>query len=446
MLNVSITPHREYLPADSPEQKLFIMLKLRPAHEVIAAQPSTAIAIVVDTSGSMDDKVPVPYQMSQPAKQTKRQIVMDSLINLIESGKLSADDRITLIQFDDTASTIIDLTPATEINKLKNAINALTGFSGGTYMAKGLQQAINLLSSQQMTNRRVLLFTDGATFDEDDCRELVQNFNTQNIPITALGVGADFNEDLLNNLSSAAAGRAFHIVTENAQGAAISINDLPKTIAEDFQLAKSEVITNLCLNAKTVQGVNLTRLMRAYPAYTELSLDQKPYRMGNVSANDETVLVLEFTIKQRPPSRMRIAQIGITYDVPGENRTGELPPQDLVVQFVSGEGFAVQVDPEVMHFVQQCNLDNLIQEATKVADTDPQKAEQLLENARRMTQRVGNAMMTESLSSAQDELRKTQQISNNTRKTIKMGSKGKTVKMQEDFNVSEEAIRKAIGD
>lgn len=29
MLNVSITPHREFLPADSSEQKLFVMLKIR---------------------------------------------------------------------------------------------------------------------------------------------------------------------------------------------------------------------------------------------------------------------------------------------------------------------------------------------------------------------------------------------------------------------------------
>ena len=34
MLNVQIAPHREFLPADYSEQKLFVMLKLRPKKEV----------------------------------------------------------------------------------------------------------------------------------------------------------------------------------------------------------------------------------------------------------------------------------------------------------------------------------------------------------------------------------------------------------------------------
>ncbi|MFZ4558488.1 MAG: VWA domain-containing protein, partial [Pseudanabaena sp.] len=52
------------------------------------------------------------------------------------------------------------------------------------------------------------------------------------------------------------------------------------------------------------------------------------------------------------------------------------------------------------------------------------------------------------LSSAQDELRKTRNISSGTRKTIKMGSKGKTVKMaggfDEDPLISEEEIQRAM--
>ena len=441
MLNVTITPHRDYLPADAQEQKLFLMLKMRPAKEISSASRSTAFTLVIDTSGSMDDIV--------SERKSKRDIVIDSLHKLVNSGELSASDHLSLIQFDDRASTILNLTSATEIKKLENAINSLRGFSGGTNMEPGLRLALNLLSDRQMTNRRILLFTDGEAFDENQCIQMIQEFSDENIPITTLGVGNDFNEDLLTKLSDAAGGRSFHIVTENANGAEILINDLPDKIAEEFSLALEEVITNLALTTKTVQGVKLCRIMRAYPSYAEFSSEKLPCPIGNVSAQDETVFILEFSISSRPSSRIRIAQIGITYDIPGENRTGELPPQDVIVQFVAGEGFAVQVDPEVMHYVQQCNLDKVIREATKVADSDPQKAEELLENARRMTQRVGNLAMTQSLSVAQNELRKTRQISSGTRKTIKMGSKGKTVKMVGDINdelsLSEEEIRKASG-
>ena len=99
-----------------------------------------------------------------------------------------------------------------------------------------------------------------------------------------------------------------------------------------------------------------------------------------------------------------------------------------------------------MHYVQQCNLDKMVTEAAQIAGTDPARAEQLLENARRMTQRVGNNLMDASLATAQDELRKTRRISPNTRKTIKMGSKGKTVKMEGDVNdISDDLIQKYTG-
>jgi Ca-activated chloride channel family protein len=46
MLNVTLTPHREFLPADSPAQKLFIMLKLRPTKEVANTRPSTTFTLM----------------------------------------------------------------------------------------------------------------------------------------------------------------------------------------------------------------------------------------------------------------------------------------------------------------------------------------------------------------------------------------------------------------
>ncbi|WP_410245689.1 hypothetical protein [Arthrospira sp. PCC 8006] len=53
MLNVTITPHLEFLNADKAGQKLFVMLKLRPNAEVSASRPSTTFSFVIDTSGSM---------------------------------------------------------------------------------------------------------------------------------------------------------------------------------------------------------------------------------------------------------------------------------------------------------------------------------------------------------------------------------------------------------
>lgn len=458
MLNVAIAPHREFMPADAPEQKLFLMLKLRPAKEVAKTRPSTTFSFVIDTSGSMYEAVigdPQPTGKTFQSDgneyeevtgvESKIDIVIQSLLNLIRSGRLNQSDRVSIVQFDDQASTIIGLTPATEVSQLENAIAKLRNFSGGTRMGLGMCQALNMLSSQDMTCRRTLLFTDGQTFDDEQCRELAKQFASNNIPITALGVG-EYNEELLISLSDTTGGRLLHVVPENATGTQVSIADLPKAIAEEFSQAQQEVITNLAMTVKTVKGVKLTRIVRAYPSQAEFPLTQEPYPIGNASGNDETVFILEFTVESRAASRVRIAQLGLTYDVPGQNRRGELPPQNVVVQFVAGQ-MAAPVDQEVMGYVQQCNISELVKQATLVAQQNPERAAELLETARRMTQRIGNQAMTVSLAEAQNELRKTRQISSGTRKTIKMGSKGKTVRMGGDINdeFSEEQIRSASG-
>ncbi|MDJ0617950.1 MAG: VWA domain-containing protein [Calothrix sp. MO_192.B10] len=460
VLNVSITPHREFMPADIAGQKLFLMLKLRPIKDVAATRPSTTFAFVIDTSGSMyevvaGDVTPTGITYTEDGKdynqvtggKSKIDIVIESLLALVDSGRLGASDRVAIVQFDDKASEIIGLTPATQVSQLENAITQLRSFSGGTRMGLGLRRALDLLGGQNMAVRRTLLFTDGRTFDEDMCREIASDFATKNIPITALGVGEDFKEDLLSHLSDSTGGTLFYVVPGNAIGTQVSILDLPHKIIEEYSQAQQEVITNLALTVKTVKGVELNRIVRAYPTQAEFPLTQDPYPIGNAAAGDETIFILEFNMDSRPPSRVRIAQLGLTYDIPGQNRRGELPPQNLVVQFVVGQGGAAQVDQEVMDYVQQCNISNLVNQATKIADRNPEKAEEILETARRMTVRIGNKEMEESLNGAQKELRKTRKISAGTRKTVKMGAKGKTVKMGSDINdqISEEEMRKLTG-
>ena len=209
MLKVALTPHREFLPADTADQKLFLMLKLQPTQEVAKTRPSTTCAFLIDTSGSMYEIVagnpqPTGRTYQQDGKTynqvtggtTKLDIVMKSLRNLINSGRLDQNDRISLIQFDDKASTLIGLTPATETTQIEEAIAKLKDFSGGTCMGRGMNQALALLANQSMTSRRALIFTDGETFDEAECQELAQELANKGIPITALGIG-DYNENLL---------------------------------------------------------------------------------------------------------------------------------------------------------------------------------------------------------------------------------------------------------
>lgn len=441
-VHVSITPHRQMLPADSTEQTLFVMLKLKPTKEVASSCPSTNFVCAIDTSGSMDEVA--------SGGKTKREIVIEALNSLLtQSDSLTQNDYLGIVQFDNNASAVLPLTSTDTTQEISEAINDLRNYSGGTEMGKGLRESLRLFAQvgQTMSSRRLLLFTDGETFDPEDCKALATDFSDQNIPITALGVGDTINDDLLLDLAGMTGGNAMHVVSGSAIGTQVAIADLPQTILGVFNEAQKDVVTNLELSVKTVQGVRLTRLLRAYPSFAEFSLERKPYAVGNATANDQTIFILEFKIDSRPVRNVSIARVGITYSVPGQNRVDEFPVQNLQVQFVAGQ-LGVQVDKEVMNYVQQCNITKMVEEATQLAEYAPEKATEKLEMAHKMTVRLGNKELSESLNQGLDELRKTKKLSAGTSKTVKLGAKGKTVKMGEDINdeiPSEEAIRRATG-
>lgn len=456
MLNVSICPQRDFLPANSEtNQKLFVMLKLMPSHELASVKANTHFVFVLDTSGSMYEVIAGDprqtgrtYSVDGKAYNevtggfTKLDIVIDSLNALIDSGRLNENDKVGLVQFDDSASTLAPLTSSAEASALKDAIARLREFSGGTCMSRGISEARKLFSTSTEASKRILLFTDGQTIDEEECHGLASELSQASIPITALGVG-DYNEDLLTKLADTTAGRLYHVSKDHEN--AVKIEELPELILEEFKQAQQDVVTNLELNIRTVRGVTLTKIRRVFPDRANCSLEHEPYKLGNVSGQEETVFILDFDVVGRPVGRARVAQIGLTYNLPGGSQRHELPLQDLVAQFVVGQT-AVQMDPEVTGYVQQANAMNLLDMAAQ--EVDPDKAKVYLDTAADIATKMKDESLRKTIRMAGQELDQDGQISKETRKTVRMASRGKTVRMSDDTSLdefSEDDIKDKIG-
>jgi Ca-activated chloride channel homolog len=210
-------------------------------------------------------------------------------------------------------------------------------------------------------------------------------------------------------------------------------------------------VTDVQATVSVVKGVTLDSLTRVYTSLSEVPLTRPPYRLGNIVWDEYTVFVIEFTVAgiARPASRARLAQVGLTGHVPGLGRRDELPPHDLFVTFTTDEAATTAIDQEVMGYVQQKNMDRMVQGAMQQATVDPGRARQTLQVAMGMTQRIGNAAMTLMLHNALDELNKTGTISVHTRKTVALGGRTKTVKagstMPLEGGLSQEEIRTLTG-
>ncbi|MCC2669127.1 MAG: hypothetical protein K0Q72_1598 [Armatimonadetes bacterium] len=466
MLNVLLKPHRNSLRAAAAEpQKVFAMLKLIPQGEVAKARPPLALALVIDTSGSMREFADQDKARAEVSKQsltgipdasdggnhqavslklpTKLDQATEAAHRLIDDARLTADDRITIIRFDDDAETLLPLTPLSDRDAAHRAIDSLARHSGGTQMGKGMrcaQEQLRSLATQ--VAKRVILLTDGKAFDDEECRAQAPGFGASNTPIIAVGIGPEYNEELMRELADLTQGRPYHLQT---------MEQLQEIMDAEVGASVREVVTDLQATVATVKDVKLSGITRVYPSLAELPVGEPPYRLGNIPAGDYTVFVLEFSVDGllRPPSRARLARLGLSGHVPGLGHQHELDPQDLFIDFTTDEAAIAQVDPEVLGYVQQKNVDNMVQQAVRQATVDAGQARRTLQAAVGMTQRLGNRAVTQMLENALDELNQSGTISAGTRKTVALGGRTKTMKpggtQAMEGAPSDEEIRRLTG-
>jgi len=456
MLNINVKSHRPYLRAGAGGQKLFVMLKLLPAPEAGRGRPNVSLAAIIDTSGSMREPAPGTDPEIVPTEPvtvdgttynatfkgtSKLDVAMEAARRLVESTHLQPDDAVSLIQFDDRSEIVASGKVGRDRARLAEAIGRLPEFSGGTQMAPGLRNAVTELRGQEDATRTVLLLTDGLAIDEEECRRAAAALAEIRARIVALGVGEEYNEDLLAELCSITQGRPYDFRDMTA---------LPQIFDDELGSATRQVVSDVQLTLKTVRDVRLVSATRAYPSLADLDPAQSPLQLGSLEAGDHTVFVLELDVPERPAVRARLAQVGLTYWVPAERYRGEAPPIDLTVEFTTDQALAAAVDPEVMGYVQQRNVDNLVRQAMEQARTNPEQAAKTLGIARSMTQRLGNRGMTVALGKAEQELRDGGTISVGTRKTIKLGARTQTMKVgpadDAPQNIpSQEEIRRLTG-
>ncbi len=465
MLDITVKPHRASLKANAAEaQKVFLMLKMIPNAEVAQARPPVAIALVIDTSGSMMEFANQQLACQEISTRgiqgqqvssrdgthnavnltlpTKLDQAIEAAHYLVDDSRFAPEDQLTIVHFDDNAAVLLPLTPLSNKQAAHQAVESLRNHSGGTQMSKGMEIARQQLSGiPAQTAKRVFLLTDGRTTDEAACLPIAGQFAETNTPVVTIGIGEEYNENLMRDLADISQGRPYHLQTMDA---------LREILDVEIGSSTREVITDLQATVSAVKGVVLDKVVRVYPSLSDVSVSTQPYKLGNVAAEDYTVFVFEFTISgiSRPPSRARIMQVGLAGYAPALRRRDEFPPQDIFVAFSLDAAAIAAVDPEVLGYVQQMNVDRLMQEAARYATVDAGRARQTLQVAMGMTRSVGNSAMTRMLRDAEEELNQTGTISAGTRKTIALGGRTKTVKTgssEAGQAPSEDEIRRLTG-
>src|SRR3989304_544525 len=93
----------------------------------------------------------------------------------------------------------------------------LLEIGGGAQMALGMRAAIDEVKKNLSAERlnRVLVLTDGQTYEEMACVDLV-NQNRGQMSFSAMGVGVEFNEKLLMRIAQDSGGK-YHFIGDSSE-------------------------------------------------------------------------------------------------------------------------------------------------------------------------------------------------------------------------------------
>lgn len=142
--------------------------------------PPIAVMIIIDRSGSMGgegNETPLEWAKAGAAS------CLDAL---------TERDYMGIMTLDSSYDMVLKLTPMTQKEDIKMAINSIKTADGGTYPASAIERAGTALLAQNVHKRHIIMVTDGQVpaSDRAKSKELVEDFYEQGITFSVVAVNA----------------------------------------------------------------------------------------------------------------------------------------------------------------------------------------------------------------------------------------------------------------
>lgn len=259
------------------------------------------VAIVLDRSGSMQGE----------------KIVEAKRAAIAALDRLGRDDIVSVISYQSTVDVVV---PATKLHDREAVRAAIRGISvsGKTALFGGVSKGARELEKFLDENRvnTLLLLSDGLAnvgpSSPGELRQLGVSLARQGISVTTIGLGLDYNEDLMTALAMASDGN--HFFVEDA-------GDLESAFATEFGDVVSVVAQGVRIS---IHCANNVRPVRVLGRSAQIVGQEVHASMNQLFRGQSRSLLLEVEIEAGAAGReLAVAQVKVDYRnlMTAENRT-----------------------------------------------------------------------------------------------------------------------------
>ncbi len=390
---------KEQMPITGGSQVAYVLVEAKPTEMVAQVRMPLNFAIVLDRSGSM--------------KGAKLNAVKQAVQMILD--QMADNDYISVIAFDDTVQIIVPAQPAMDKMGIKMAVERIRD-GGGTTMSLGMSTGLNELRKYYSpgTVNRMVLLTDGVTYgDTDRCRALADDAARQGITIKTLGIGADWDEDLLDNIGRRSGGTESEFIRQPG--------DALHMFQQQFQSAAAVAVRNAQMVLHLSAGITPKKAVKVLPQISDLgpsvlSDRQVVIPLGDLEKDNSQAVLYELMIEPKPAGVFRIAVAELTYDVPTLNLQNQQIRQDIVVGFTQDATQAQAVNADVMNYAEKANAHRLVTKVLEEYKATGKVTTRLAPNVTRVLDAETQAALDQLNAGQQISSEQVKSIGNKTRK------------------------------